>query len=176
MWRRLSSFCCQRGWPTGNHEAAETAVSTVFFQRVLYRLLNLPEALRLWLLLLKVDLKLISQSWSQQREWILAKAPAGTARRDPSAYEQRAFLRWSRLLLSVRRWRLRPQVPCLALALVLRERAQKSGLHPELTLGARRDNSGRIDAHAWLVMGSFRLDPLATADLFSTFHQGTDHS
>ncbi|NNM53610.1 MAG: lasso peptide biosynthesis B2 protein [Spirochaetales bacterium] len=141
----------------------------------MHQLFSAPEALRLWLLLLKVDLKLIGQSWSQQREWILAKAPAGIVRRDPSAYEQKALERWSRLLLTVRRWRIRRQVPCLALALTLRERAQKSGLYAELTLGARRDGSGRIDAHAWLVMGTFRLDPLATAELFTAFHKGTEN-
>ncbi len=136
------------------------------------------EALRLWLLLLWVDLRLWGQSWSRQRAWILEEKPVvsetehgESSAREPSAREVQKLTLWSHLLLHLRFWRVRQKIPCLALALVLRDRAKSSGMNPHLVLGARRESTGQFAAHAWLVWGSFRLDPLATSSLFTAFQE-----
>jgi len=49
---------------------------------------------------------------------------------------------------------------CLRRALVLGQRIR--WLNPTLVIGVRRDSSGDIAAHAWLVVAGIALDPLAT--------------
>ena len=49
---------------------------------------------------------------------------------------------------------------CLRRALVLGQRIRR--LDPTLVIGVRRDDSGALAAHAWLVVAGVALDPLAT--------------
>jgi hypothetical protein len=49
---------------------------------------------------------------------------------------------------------------CLRRALVLGQRIRRLG--PTLVIGVRRDDSGALAAHAWLVVAGVALDPLAT--------------
>lgn len=49
---------------------------------------------------------------------------------------------------------------CLRRALVLGHRIRR--LDPTLLIGVRHDDSGALAAHAWLVVASVSLDPLAT--------------
>lgn len=46
---------------------------------------------------------------------------------------------------------------CLRHALVAGQRVR--ALHPELKLGVAKDDSGKVVAHAWLVLGGRSLDP-----------------
>ncbi len=49
---------------------------------------------------------------------------------------------------------------CLRRALVLGHRIRR--LDPALLIGVRKDDSGALAAHAWLVVAGVSLDPLAT--------------
>jgi len=55
---------------------------------------------------------------------------------------------------------------CIRRALVLGQRIRR--LNPTLMIGVRRDDSGALAAHAWLVVTGIALDPLATH--YETLH------
>ncbi len=57
-----------------------------------------------------------------------------------------------------RRWPF--ERTCLRRALVLGHRIRR--LYPTLLIGVRKDDSGAVVAHAWLVVAGVSLDPLAT--------------
>jgi hypothetical protein len=127
------------------------------------------ELLRLWLILLYVDLRLILLPLALNRAWLFPRdaeeAPS------PGASMKKRIQGILPLIKALSRFRIRSASPCLVLALALRARLAPLGLKPALVYGGRRveGKPGSFTAHAWLRLGSFRMDPFGAAPLYGEF-------
>jgi hypothetical protein len=130
----------------------------------------LIELCRLWCILLYVDarLGLLPARWNcgflfrQENGTVASPHPETLAR----------IAKIAALLRLAARFRLRAGSPCLCLTLSLRSRLASFGLRSTAVYGARRssdDSSGDIDAHAWLSIGTAKIDLIGDSLLFQKF-------
>ncbi len=132
----------------------------------------LIELCRLWCILLYVDarLGLLPARWN--RRFLFRRGSEAAATPGPAILAKLA--RIAALLRLATRYRLRSGSPCLCLALALKARIYPLGLRASVVYGARKrsDISRGIDAHAWLELGTARIDPggdLKSLRAFTTF-------
>jgi len=132
--------------------------------------LDLLEIVRLWTIIAYVDARLALLPLSRDRGWLFGRA--GVVSPNPGPRTIAKACRLAELSRIAARYRLRRRSPCLCLALALRARLGADGISAWICYGARR-RSGEalsIDAHAWLSLGSFRIDPYGSSSSFNEFN------
>jgi len=126
---------------------------------------DIVEIGRLALILLCVDARLGLLPHSLNRSWLHRTTGSGGP---PGRSAKAKIERIVPLSLIACRYRIRRGGPCLALALALRARFRAFGLAGAIVYGVRKSAPGArgIDAHAWLCMGAYAIDPFGQSGSF----------
>ncbi len=126
---------------------------------------ELAEICRLALTMLYVDARLILLPQGLNRVWLHLKTIDA---RTPGARSREAIKRLVPLSRVAARYRIRRGNSCLVLSLALRARLAAMGLPSEIVYGIRKSSpaSPAIDAHAWLRLGAYSIDPFGLSASF----------